>query len=160
MFTIRLSVVGFAAFVAAWMPAPAPASLHFVPGARVAVRVMSQVPAIDLAPGVRVRTVVGTVASFSVADFEPGSAAVLHHHTREQADISLAGSFDMALGDRTEPLAPGFGVIVPPNVAHSIANKSSERMSVIEFHGEAAISRRGRPYVPGKRAPQCRQAGS
>lgn len=79
----------------------------------VAVRVMSQMSAIDLAPGVRVRTVVGTVGSVSVADFEPGSAAALHHHTREQADISLAGSFDMTLGDRVEKLAPGYGVVVP-----------------------------------------------
>jgi len=132
MFPIR--VVGLAAVVAAWMQAPAPDSPHFVPADRVAVRVMSQIPAIDLAPGVRVRTVVGTAGSFSVADFEAGSAAVLHHHTREQADISLAGAFDMALGDRVEQLAPGFGVIVPPDVAHSIANNGKERMSVIEFH--------------------------
>jgi mannose-6-phosphate isomerase-like protein (cupin superfamily) len=134
MFTIRLSVVAFAAFLAAWMQVPAPDALQFVATDRVAVRVMSQIPAIDLAPGVRVRTVVGTVASFSVAEFEPGSAAVLHHHTREQADISLAGSFDMTIGERVEKLAPGYGVVVPPNVAHSIANKGSERMSVIEFH--------------------------
>ena len=105
-----------------------------MPADRVSVRRMTDVPAIDLAPGVHVRTVIGTTGSFSIGDFEPGSAAVLHHHTREQADIGIAGAFDMTLDDRVEKLGPGFAVVVPANVSHSIANNASDRATVIEFH--------------------------
>jgi mannose-6-phosphate isomerase-like protein (cupin superfamily) len=40
----------------------------------------------------------------------------------------------MTLGTHEEPLGPGAGVIVPADVAHSIANKRGGVMTVIEFH--------------------------
>jgi mannose-6-phosphate isomerase-like protein (cupin superfamily) len=132
--TIPASVSGIAALLAGQAILTFQESVHFVPADRVTVRRMSEVPAIDLAPGVRVRTVVGTTGSFSIGDFEPASAAVLHHHTREQADIAITGEFDMTLGDTVEKLAPGFAVIVPPDVSHSIANNGRDRMTIIEFH--------------------------
>jgi len=108
--------------------------LYFPPPDRVSVRVMSELSPIDLAPGVHVRTVVGATGSVSIGEFEPGSAAVLHHHTREQADVGLTGAFDMTIGTHVEKLAPDMGVIVPSNVAHSIANKGTDVMTVVEFH--------------------------
>jgi mannose-6-phosphate isomerase-like protein (cupin superfamily) len=95
---------------------------------------MRDVPAVDLAPGVHVRTVVGATGSFSFGEFDSGSAAVLHHHTREQADVGITGVFDMTIGGHVEPLGPGAGVIVPANVAHSIKNLRDGVMTVIEFH--------------------------
>ena len=109
-------------------------TVHFIPADRVTVRKMSEVPPVDVAPGVHVRTVIGTTGSFSVGEFDPGAASTLHHHTREQANIALAGEFAMTLGDRVETLGSGMGVIVPPNVPHSLANKSGDRLTVIEFH--------------------------
>ena len=108
--------------------------LYFPPPDRVSVRVMSELSAIDLAPGVHVRTVVGATGSLSIGEFEPGSAAVLHHHTREQADVGLNGTFDMTIGTHVEKLGLDMGVIVPSNVAHSIANKGTGVMTVLEFH--------------------------
>jgi mannose-6-phosphate isomerase-like protein (cupin superfamily) len=107
---------------------------HFVPPDGIAVRVMDKVSPVDVAPGVHVRTVVGTTGSFSLGDFDAGSAAVLHHHTREQADVGIAGVFDMTIGTHEESLGPGAGVIVPADVAHSLANKRGGVMTVIEFH--------------------------
>ena len=108
--------------------------LYFPPPDRVSVRVMSELSPIDLAPGVHVRTVVGATGSVSIGEFEPGSAAVLHHHTREQADVGLTGTFDMTIGTHVEKLGLDMGVIVPSNVAHSIANKGTGVMTVVEFH--------------------------
>src|SRR6476660_4429989 len=108
--------------------------LYFPPADRGSVRVMSELSPIDLAPGVHVRTVVGATGSVSIGEFEPGSAAVLHHHTREQADVGLTGAFDMTIGTHVEKLGPDMGVIVPSNVAHSIANKGTGVMTVVEFH--------------------------
>lgn len=108
--------------------------LYFPPPDRVSVRVMSELSPIDLAPGVHVRTVVGATGSLSIGEFEPGSAAVLHHHTREQADVGLNGTFDMTIGTHVEKLGLDMGIIVPSNVAHSIANKGTGVMTVLEFH--------------------------
>ena len=108
--------------------------LYFPPPDRVSVRVMRELSPIDLAPGVHVRTVVGGTGSVSIGEFEPGSAAVLHHHTREQADVGLDGAFDMTIGTHVEKLGLDMGVIVPSNVAHSIANKGTGVMTVVEFH--------------------------
>jgi mannose-6-phosphate isomerase-like protein (cupin superfamily) len=108
--------------------------LYFLPPDRISVRVMSELSPIDLAPGVHVRTLVGAKGSVSVGEFEPGSAAVLHHHTREQADVGLIGTFDMTIGTHVEKLGPDMGVIVPADVAHSIANKGTAVMTVLEFH--------------------------
>lgn len=108
--------------------------LYFPPPYGVSVRVMSELSPIDLAPGVHVRTVVGATGSVSIGEFEPGSAAVLHHHTREQADVGIAGTFDMTIGTHVEKLGLDMGVIVPSNVAHSIANKGTGMMTVLEFH--------------------------
>ena len=126
--TIALIVVGGSAQLLAQD------SIYFVPADRVAVRVMREVPPIDLAPGVHVRTVVGQTGSFSVGEFDPGSAAVLHHHTREQADVGISGVFDVTIGNHVEALGPGAGMIIPADVAHSIANVRGGTMTVIEFH--------------------------
>jgi quercetin dioxygenase-like cupin family protein len=95
---------------------------------------MTEVPPGDVAPGVHVRTIVGAVSSLSVGDLEPGSAAVLHHHTREQADFGLRGTFALTIGTHVEALGQGDGVILPANVEHSIANQGTDVMTAIEFH--------------------------
>jgi hypothetical protein len=68
-------------------------SIHFVPPDRVAVRVMSEVPAIDLAPGVRVRTVVGSIGSFSFGDFDAGGVPAAEQGVRMRA----MGATDVAI---------------------------------------------------------------
>jgi mannose-6-phosphate isomerase-like protein (cupin superfamily) len=109
-------------------------TLYFPPPDRIAVRDMKSVPAIDIAPGIHVHTVVGATSSFSFAEFDSGGVAVVHHHTREQADVALSGAFSVTIGDRVEALRPGSGVIIPPNVRHSIANLDRGTKTIIEFH--------------------------
>ena len=123
-----VALVGFS------LPLVAQDSIHFVPTDRVAVRLMREVPSIDVAPGVHVRTVVGSVGSFSLADFDAGGVAPLHHHTREQADVGISGVFDVTLGNHVEAVGPGAGVIIPANVPHSIANVRGGVMTIIEGH--------------------------
>jgi len=127
---VKLAGIAGIAMIAVGVQDP----LYFPPADRVSVRVMSELSPIDLAPGVHVRTLVGWTGSVSIGEFEPGSAAVLHHHTREQGDVGLTGTFDMTIGTHVEKLGPDMGVIVPSNVAHSIANKGTGVMTVLEFH--------------------------
>ena len=44
------------------------------------------------------------------------------------------GALDMTMGTHVEILGAGMGVIVPPEVAHSIANQHSGVKTVLEFH--------------------------
>jgi len=120
--------------VAAQAPPPDRDSVFFPAADHVAIRDMHAVPWIQLAPGIRVHTVVGPRASFSYGEFDSGGVAPLHHHTREQSDVGLSGVFDVTIGDRVEPLGAGTALIVPPNVAHSIANRRGGTMTAIEFH--------------------------
>jgi mannose-6-phosphate isomerase-like protein (cupin superfamily) len=123
----------FAGALATWAPVGQNDN-HFLSADRVALRDMREVPPVEGAPGVHLRTVVGAAASFTLAVLEPGAVTALHHHTREQADIAIDGVFDMTIANHVEPLGPGAGVVVPPNVEHSIRNASSRPLSVIEFH--------------------------
>ena len=147
-----VALVGFS------LPLAAQDSIHFVPADRVAVRVMREVPPIDVAPGLHVRTVVGSTGSFSLADFDAGGVAPVHHHTREQADVGISGVFDVTLGNHIEPVGPGAGVIIPPNVTHSIANVRGGVMTIIEFHTGPAPG--PRPSSPNDDVSRESRAGS
>jgi quercetin dioxygenase-like cupin family protein len=129
-----LALIGAIAPYALAAQAPDRDTVFFLPVDHVAIRDMHAVPWIQLAPGIRVHTVVGPRASFSYGEFDSGGVAPLHHHTREQSDVGLSGVFDVTLGDRVEPLGPGAALIVPSNVAHSIANRRGGRMTAVEFH--------------------------
>jgi len=109
-------------------------TIFFPPTDRIAIRHMPSIPAIELAPRVHVHTVVGSTGSVSFGEFDSAGIAPLHHHTREQADVGLSGQLDMTVGSNVEPLPPGFGIIVPANVRHSIGNTHSGVRTVIEFH--------------------------
>jgi len=109
-------------------------TIFFPPTDRIAIRHMPSIPSIELAPRVHVHTVVGATGSVSFGEFDSAGIAPLHHHTREQADVGLSGQLDMTVGANVEPLPPGFGIIVPANVRHSIGNTHSGVRTVIEFH--------------------------
>jgi quercetin dioxygenase-like cupin family protein len=109
-------------------------TIYFPPTDRIAIRHMPSIPSIELAPRVHVHTVVGATGSVSFGEFDSAGIAPLHHHTREQADVGLSGQLDMTVGANLEPLPPGFGIIVPANVRHSIGNTHSGVRTVIEFH--------------------------
>ncbi len=132
-------------------------SVHFPPADKIAVLVMRDVPAVQLATGFMGRTVVGATGSFSFAEFEDGAGATLHHHTREQVNVGIEGVMEMALGTHTEPLPAGAAVITPANVRHSIRNRSGGKLISLEFH---TIRRpdlappRPRPTVPYPVSPE------
>jgi quercetin dioxygenase-like cupin family protein len=109
-------------------------TVFFPAPGRIAIRHLPSIPAIELVPGVHVHTIVGTTGSVSYGEFDSAGVAPLHHHTREQADVGLSGQSDMTIGSTVESLGPGSGVIVPPNVRHSIANLHAGVRTVIEFH--------------------------
>ena len=132
--TSRVITVVCLSAVAALHSANAQDTLYFPPADHIAIRYLPSIPAVELVPGVHVHTVVGATASVSFGEFDSAGVAPLHHHTREQADVGLSGRTNMTIGTNVEFLDPGYGVIVPANVRHSIANLGSGVRTVLEFH--------------------------
>ena len=100
----------------------------------VSVHHLARLPFIEVAPGIRVRTVVGSIGSFSLAEFDSGSATRRDHHVREQVNVGLEGTLRMEVDTLHVPLVPGVMVLVPGDVAHAIRNESGTAASMIEFH--------------------------
>jgi len=132
-------------------------SVHFPPADKVVILAMRDVPAVPLATGFMVRTLVGATGSFSYAEFEDGAGAAIHHHTREQVNVGIDGVMEMAIGTHTEPLPTGAAVITPANVRHAIRNRSGGKLISLEFHTirrPDLVPPRTRPAVPYPAAPE------
>jgi quercetin dioxygenase-like cupin family protein len=124
---------------------------HFPPADAIAIRVMREVPAVQLTNGFLGRTVVGATGSFTLGEFDAGAGAPLHHHEREQVNVGLEGVMEMGLGTHTEPLPAGAAVITPANVRHAIRNRSGAKLVSLEFHTirrPDLVPPRPRPIVP------------
>ena len=115
-------------------PVSAQDTLFFPATDRIAIRNLYAIPTIDVAPRVHVHTIVGATGSVSLGELDSGGVAPLHHHTREQADVALNGALDVTIGDKVEQLGPSVGMIIPPDVPHSIANLHAGVRTAIEFH--------------------------
>ena len=109
-------------------------TVFFPPPNRIAVRDMRAVSAVDLSDRVHIRTIVGPTSSVSVGELDSGAVVPAHHHTREQADITLRGQMTVTLGSHVAALPMGVGVLIPIDVTHSLENPGPGRTLAIEFH--------------------------
>jgi mannose-6-phosphate isomerase-like protein (cupin superfamily) len=101
---------------------------------RIAIRNMAAIPALELTERLHIHTIVGATGSVSFGELDSGAVVTLHHHTREQADVTLSGRMDVVLGQSTAPLPAGYGVLIPTDVSHSLVNPGPGRATAIEFH--------------------------
>jgi len=79
---------------------------------------LDQVPAIQPAPGCRLRTPFGENLMLSYVEMELDAEIPLHHHPHEQAGIVVSGQLELTIGDETQSIGPGHLYLVPPNVPH------------------------------------------
>ena len=79
------------------------------------------IPANDLAPGIRIRAPYGKNVMMSLLEMEEGSVIPLHHHPHEQAGIMLEGSMELTIGDESRVVKKGEAYLVPPDVPHRAA---------------------------------------
>lgn len=73
-------------------------TLHFVPKGRLVVRDINKMPWETLAPGPLVKMVVGSIGSFTLAEFAPSARTTAHHILRWQPAGASAG-FELHLDD-------------------------------------------------------------
>ena len=78
----------------------------------------NDVPAHELAPGVRIRTPHGQNIMLSLLEMAAGTEVPTHSHPHEQAGILLEGRMQLTLGDETRVIDAGQAYLIPPDTPH------------------------------------------
>ena len=73
---------------------------------------------IEIAPGVRTRTLTRGQLMFSLVEIDDGCSSPIHHHPEVQMGMVLEGTFERHHGGEMRFLHKGEGFYVPPNVEH------------------------------------------
>ena len=107
------------------------------------VRIESDLPEIELAPGVRSRPLVGDRLLASFVRYEPNSVAPLHAHAEEQVFIVVEGELEMTLGGAVRLMRAGEAALIPAWVQHTARSFDAPRLS----------DRRLQPAPPGDARP-------
>jgi len=75
-------------------------------------------PLIEIAPGVRTRTLTRGQLMFSMVEIDDGCSSPIHSHPEVQMGIVLEGTFERHQGGEVRVLKKGEGFYVAPNVPH------------------------------------------
>lgn len=70
-------------------------------------------------------TILSNTDQMTVAEltFQPGIVAALHHHTNEEVNYVLEGTFEMESNGETNVFNKGDLLVVPSNEEHNISHK-------------------------------------
>ena len=79
---------------------------------------VSELPGVEMQPGITRRSVYLDHAMITFFDFEPGSVLPEHAHPHEQITYVVSGAMEFRLGGEVRILRAGDGVCSPPGVTH------------------------------------------
>jgi len=97
------------------------------------VRIDSDLPEIELAPGVRSRPLVGDRLLASFVRYEPNSVAPLHAHAEEQVFIVVEGELEMTLGGEVRLMRAGEAALIPAWVEHTVRSLDAPAYQIDVF---------------------------
>ena len=97
------------------------------------VSIESDLPEVELAPGVRSRPLVGANLLASFVRYDPRSAAPLHAHTEEQVFIVVEGELEMTLGGEVRVMRAGDAALIPAWVEHSVRSLDAPAYQIDVF---------------------------
>ena len=83
------------------------------------VRIDADLPALDFAPGLVLRPLVGRNLLTSFVRYAPHAEAPLHSHEEEQVFIVLEGEIELELGGERRLMRPGDAALIPAFVPHA-----------------------------------------
>ncbi len=95
----------------------APSGVPQEPGRFVAIE--ADLPALDFAPGLVARPLVGRNLLASFVRYEPNAVAPLHAHEEEQVFIVLEGEIELDLDGERRLMRPGEAALIPAFVPHA-----------------------------------------
>jgi quercetin dioxygenase-like cupin family protein len=79
---------------------------------------VSELPGVDMLPGVVRRAVYLEHTMMTFFSFAPGSVIPEHDHPHEQITYVVQGAMEFTLGGETRVLRAGDGVCCPPGASH------------------------------------------
>jgi quercetin dioxygenase-like cupin family protein len=79
---------------------------------------IDSIPAIEIFPGVRIRTPYGKNLMLSYVEIDDGAVVETHRHPHEQGGMVISGQMELTIGDETRTLGPGEMYMVPPDTPH------------------------------------------
>ena len=80
---------------------------------------LTDLPALDLAAGVRAYPLIGEGAMLNLVDLEPGATVALHSHPHEQLGVVLAGEITMTVDGVDHVCGPTDGYVIPGGHEHA-----------------------------------------
>jgi len=81
---------------------------------------ISEIPPLDVFPGVRARPVDGDRMTFAVFELAPDVVVPEHHHDNEQLGVLISGSLKFRIGDEERELGPGATWCIRSDVPHEV----------------------------------------
>jgi quercetin dioxygenase-like cupin family protein len=78
----------------------------------------SELPALNLVPGLTFQPVTTESVMTNFVTFEPGAVADMHHHAEQQIAIVISGELHFTVGGETRVAHAGDCVVIPPHVPH------------------------------------------
>jgi quercetin dioxygenase-like cupin family protein len=93
----------------------------------------SKLPTIERLPGWRGRYFDSPSMTFAHYEFDAGSSIHEHFHAQEEVYHIIEGELELAIGDITQRLGPGFVGVVPSNTPHSVKAISSGKVIIVDY---------------------------
>jgi quercetin dioxygenase-like cupin family protein len=90
--------------------------------------------AIEMAPGLEFRPVVGLNVMVNFVRFAPHTEAPRHWHDEEQISFVLEGELEFEVGDEKRVVRRGEAIVIPPNVPHAARTHEGTCLEVDVFH--------------------------
>jgi quercetin dioxygenase-like cupin family protein len=99
----------------------------------VMVSVDTDLPEIELAPGIRSRPLAGANLLASFVRYEPNSVAPAHAHIEEQVFYVVEGELEMTLGGEVRRMRAGDAALIPAWVEHTVRSLDGPAFQIDVF---------------------------
>jgi len=115
----------------------------------------NEIPANEIAPGIRIRAPYGQDLMVSLLEMDAGAVVPAHQHPHEQGGILLKGRMELTIGQDTRTLSEGDAYLIPPNESHRAVAVGGPGVALDIFtpvrEDYAALTNR---YIPSSHAPE------
>lgn len=91
-------------------------------------------PMVEIGTSLRIKKVMGDIGTFMIGTFAAGWKNTPHHHTHEQINVGLTGTFNIVTPATPHEVSSMRGLIIPPDVMHgNDVTAQKESPLLIEF---------------------------